>query len=701
MNIPRMYTLLLLLILAGGPLYAKLQGKARIDSLMAELPRQKEDTGKVLLLCSLSRAYSFSDPDEGIKYGQTALALAQKLNWPRGIARANSSIGTNYQNTSDYDKALEHYRIFLKINTEIGDKNGIAEGNRNIGNICFFRNDYSCALDYYLKALSLYEESGSPQDIASTNINIGAVYFSQSNYSRALEHYFKALKPSEESGNKNALAVVTGNIGNVYVRLEDYAKALEYYFKALAINKELGDRSGVASVTSNIGAIYHLQKNYAKALEHYTEALKLCVEIGYQKGVATNTKAIALEYAEQKNYVMALAAFEKAIKIAQEIGLKSEVASGLNGMGNVYLDIFNDPAAAPVSAAIPRGKPALLQKTIECQLRSLAIAKEINEPETIQPCYESLARAYKLKGDFKNALDAANNARIIQDSLFSKENNKKIAQQEMKYEFEKKEAVARVEQEKRNAIAAKELQKQKLVRNGFMGGFAVVLVFAGVFFSQRNKIKTGKKQSDELLLNILPAEVAEELKAKGAAEAKLIDEVTVLFTDIKDFTLLSQKLSPKELVAEINNCFSAFDRIMQKHHVEKIKTIGDAYMAAGGLPTPNNTHASDVVKAALEIQQYIAGYRKQKESAGQPGFELRIGIHTGPVVAGIVGIKKFAYDIWGDTVNTASRMESSGEAGKVNISGSTYELVKSEFNCEYRGKITAKGKGDIDMYFVR
>ena len=149
-------------------------------------------------------------------------------------------------------------------------------------------------------------------------------------------------------------------------------------------------------------------------------------------------------------------------------------------------------------------------------------------------------------------------------------------QQQMQYEFDKKEAAAKAEQEKKDAIALKELQKQKLVRNGFIGGFAVVLLFAGVFFTQRNKISKGKKRSDELLLNILPAEVAEELKAKGSADAKQFDEVTVMFTDFKDFTQISEKLSPAELVAEIHTCFKAFDNIIAKHNIEKIKTIGDS-----------------------------------------------------------------------------------------------------------------------------
>jgi ligand-binding sensor domain-containing protein/class 3 adenylate cyclase len=217
---------------------------------------------------------------------------------------------------------------------------------------------------------------------------------------------------------------------------------------------------------------------------------------------------------------------------------------------------------------------------------------------------------------------------------------------------------------------------------------------------QKVVVEKEKKRSDDLLLNILPQEVADELKEKGSAEARLIDEVTILFTDFKGFTQLSDKLTPKELVGEINECFSAFDHIMGKFGVEKIKTIGDAYMAAGGLPTSNTTHAIDVLNAAIDIQQYMHEQNLKKAAEGKLFFEIRIGVHSGPVVAGIVGVKKFAYDIWGDTVNTASRMESSGEVGKINISGATYELIKDKINCTYRGKIFAKGKGEIDMYFV-
>jgi len=315
--------------------------------------------------------------------------------------------------------------------------------------------------------------------------------------------------------------------------------------------------------------------------------------------------------------------------------------------------------------------------------------------EFVQSYY---ARVFFAAGMFKEAADGYKLAAQLADST-SKEKIKLLTEKEVTHNLIELANINEIN-EKKEEIAQKTIDRQILVRNIFMGGCSLLLIFSVVFFVQRNKIKKGKKMSDELLLNILPSTIAEELKSKGNAESKLIDEVTVLFTDFKGFTQLSEQFTPQELVAEINECFSAFDQIMTKHNVEKIKTIGDSYMAAGGLPTSNKTHAQDVIHAALEIQQFMAGYKKAREEAGKLFFEIRIGIHSGPVVAGIVGIRKFAYDIWGDTVNTASRMESSGEVGKVNVSESTYNLTQDVFSFTYRGKIEAKGKGEISMYFA-
>lgn len=218
---------------------------------------------------------------------------------------------------------------------------------------------------------------------------------------------------------------------------------------------------------------------------------------------------------------------------------------------------------------------------------------------------------------------------------------------------------------------------------------------------KNEQIEIERKNSEDLLLNILPASIATELKEKGKAQAKQYGEATVLFSDFINFTSIAEQLTPDELVQELDHCFKGFDFILEKYPtIEKIKTIGDAYMCASGLGE-RKTMPDDLVRAALEMQSFLEEHKQERIRIGKPYFEARIGLHTGPVVAGVVGIKKFAYDIWGDTVNIASRVEANGEANRVNISETTYRLIKYNFDCLYRGKVEAKNKGLLDMYFVQ
>ncbi len=232
--------------------------------------------------------------------------------------------------------------------------------------------------------------------------------------------------------------------------------------------------------------------------------------------------------------------------------------------------------------------------------------------------------------------------------------------------------------------------------------FFVVRYFDATAQSALRQVEEEQERTQALLLNILPEEVAEELKETGEAQAHEFASVTILFSDFKNFTEISAGMSPNDLVEELNVCFFAFDALIEKYNLEKIKTIGDAYMAASGLPHKTASRPADVVSAGLEMQEFMREHKERNHALGKPSFEMRVGIHTGPVVAGIVGATKFQYDIWGDTVNTASRMESNGEAGKVNISRATYQLVKHEpgFHFVARGDIAAKGKGELAMYFV-
>ncbi len=209
-----------------------------------------------------------------------------------------------------------------------------------------------------------------------------------------------------------------------------------------------------------------------------------------------------------------------------------------------------------------------------------------------------------------------------------------------------------------------------------------------------------KEEIESLLLNILPAETAQELRREGRAQARSYPDVTVLFADIQNFTHIAEQLSPADLVAELDTCFSRFDALMDRYQIEKIKTIGDAYLCVGGLPNPDTHEPARVVAAAIGMLGVMSQLRAERQTQGRPWFEVRIGIHTGPLVAGVVGTKKFAYDIWGDTVNIAARLEQTSEAGRINLSQATYERVKDQFACTPRGMVQAKNKGAMGMYFV-
>lgn len=220
-----------------------------------------------------------------------------------------------------------------------------------------------------------------------------------------------------------------------------------------------------------------------------------------------------------------------------------------------------------------------------------------------------------------------------------------------------------------------------------------------VLILQRN-LNIERKKSDDLLLNILPESIAEELKKTEKVVPVRHESISILFTDMAGFTKLAETMSPEDLVESLDACFRKFDELVAKHKMEKIKTIGDAYMAAGGIPKSNKTHAIDAVLCGLEMQEFMGNLEDSKLLKNEHIWELRLGIHSGPAVAGVVGSQKFVYDIWGDSVNTASRLESSGIVGQVNISQSTYDLVADFFDCSYRGKVPAKNKGEMEMYYV-
>lgn len=661
-SLPRCVATLLVLIFFTVfiPSYARLKGQAKTDSLLLELKKAKSDTNQVALLGAIANSYRGTNYHEAVRYGKQGVALAEKLSMRRGIVHINYALGNIYADHADWGNSMKCYNRALEAGGPDGDKEMTASLLNNIAATYKDLSDYPNALETNLKALKLFEEINNENGQANCHINIGGILGAQGDNEHAIEHFQKALTFYKKTGFKEGIALALNNLGDTYTYKPDYAGALKSFEDAYQIYKEQLNVNGEDMTLCNIAGIHIALANYAVALENGLHAL----------------------------------AISRTHELAEGMGYDYRVIS------EAWYGMATNDTARKHSGMHTSDKKRALQLAGRYADSAITTFTSIGALAELASVTELASKIAAESGRYKEAYHNYELFKKLNDSVFNLEKNKKITQTAMQYEFGRREAATKAEQDKKDSL-------QTNIRNSIAAGLLGTLAFSVIVYRQRNRVKKEKEnverektRSEELLLNILPGEVAEELKAKGSSAARYMDDVTVMFTDFKDFTALSEKLSPEELVSEIHTCFSAFDTIMQQHGVEKIKTVGDAYMAAGGLPTPNTTHPTDVVAAALQIQQFMQDLQQQRIAKGRPYFEVRIGIHTGPVVAGIVGIKKFQYDIWGDTVNTASRMESSGMVGKVNISETTYELVKDKFTCMYRGEVAAKGKGMMKMYFV-
>lgn len=604
------------------------------------------DTITVNQLLSQSTQRRNDDPARSLALAATAKELAEKINFPKGLAYALKNMGL--------------------VNLDQGK--------------------YLDALEFYKQSLAIFESIHFDPGIANLLGNIGVIYFNQGDNVKALECYLRSLNLAEKTGDKLRILSTVNNIGVIYgSKKETYDKALHYYLIALPICEALRNNEALGSICVNIGTIYFEWNEDAKALSYFKRAL---VAYGNSESSPNAYNAIGKLYVKQGRYDLALESHRKALAVAERLDGKLNAVQSLMGLANVYVQQSNYHAA------------------LGFYKKAEKLAVELNINNILNDLYRDMAIAYSRVAAFDQAFKYQTLYTDVRSSIYNAETDKKLTTLQFDFDLQKKQGEINL-LTKDKSLREAELKRQKLVKNAFLAG--LVLLFMIAFIIYRNykaKVRVNrildhqKEQIEHLLLNILPAEVARELQDRGHATPRSYQTVSVLFTDFKGFTSIADKLSPEELVDELNQCFMAFDDIIEKYHLEKIKTIGDSYMCAGGIPTSDDQHAYHIVKAGMEIQQYIIRNNIRREERGLLPWEVRVGIHVGAVVAGVVGRKKYAYDIWGSTVNIASRMESNGEPGQVNISAATYELVKDRFACQYRGKIYAKNVGEIDMYFI-
>ena len=640
MNYSRFLAFVLLSVMGSG---LSAQNNA-VDSLKSLISKSEEDSNKVNRLNQLSKLLIGSLPEMSMSYANDAKILSERISYKKGEALALKYIGMYYFNRGRYPEAGDFWQQSLEAYTAIKDEVGMSNMNNNLGSASYNLANYAKALEYYLVAVDFAEKTGDKLRLATAYNNVGLCYMNKpSTYDQAFIYFRKGLKVAEEIKDMPNIGSSYVNMGEIYMNMQQDSIGLVNFIKAKEAYEPIDDEN-LPYALNNIGKIYQKKKDYKTALEYHALALKKATQKNNQLFMVQSNLEIAEIYRLKNQNSLALEYYKKANEISGKITARLE----------------------------------------------------------LKRSYEGLASTFNQLSDFRSAYNNQLKSSILGDAIY-KSNTDSIR---LNYEvgLKKKEIDLLTKDKKLNE---EELRRQKLVRNALLAGFGLVSAMIFILYRDyRNKIRTNKlldqrkAEIESLLLNILPYEVAMELQSTGHATPRYYENVSVLFTDFVSFSKIAETLSPQQVIEELNEFFIAMDDIIEKYQLEKIKTIGDSYMCAGGIPTVNQTHPISIVKAGMEILEYLKIKNLHREKTGLPIWELRIGIHTGPLVAGVVGKKKYAYDIWGSTVNIASRMESNGQPGMLNISAALYEQIKENYQCSYRGKIYAKNVGEIDMYFV-
>ncbi|MDH3711485.1 MAG: tetratricopeptide repeat protein [Cyclobacteriaceae bacterium] len=564
-------------------------------------------------------------------------------------------------------------------------KNGQLEGTERLEllrNLSFNElHDPALSLKYAEELITLAQAENNDLYLYRGYIQKGNNHKLTGDLEVALEAFFKSVEAAKAATYTTGEGTAYMSIADTYSIMGNADNAESYYQRAIEMLRITNDSISLASALLNAGDAYFNSKKYEAALQNFEESGRIFKEVNYLIGTAYNLGNVGMVYAEQGKDALAEQNINEAISILEELEDYYPISVYLTYMSDIYL------------------RKEDLNTALSYAERSLELATTYGLKDQIGDANLKLSELHEQAGNSQTAYEHYKGHILFRDSVQNIETIQQMADLRTDFEVSQKQIeVDLLNQQKRN--------QRIIVIATVIALFLIGLLALGLF--RRNKyiqktnriIEQERNRSENLLRNILPEETALELKMNGKVQAKKFDSVSVLFTDFKGFTRYAENLAPEKLVESVDYYFSRFDEIMEKYQLEKIKTVGDAYMCAGGLPYPSEDHALKIVSAAVEIATFVNDSKKLI-SKDQTRFDIRIGINTGPVVAGVVGTKKFAYDIWGDTVNIASRMEANSEPGRINISEQTYGLIKGHFDCEYRGEIKVKNRGKMKMYFVK
>ncbi len=582
---------------------------------------------------------------------------------------------------------------------------------------------------FFVTALSLRCQVKSAPERSCLNVDLehsisqGEDFLDANKLDSARVWLKQAVRCSKQAGDEKSEAKSLLLLGKVEFReLSPRDTPTKLFLESLSIYSALEDSIGMAMVNLQLGLVNYEIHNFQGAIPYFQSVLNSNQTEEHLHGLAQYL--LAISYSELGYFGEAKEMFEMASnevpradslfhlqvltfkgKMYSNKGEPEEAIRLFEEAFREYSALIHQEKFTPIYAFLAKAHLQMGNHQAAIEYARYAYQHSLGRGATalyLRDAEETLHEAFYAQEKIDSAYFYLKALNALVESTMNDRVLQRLTEMSGQFEYQQKLKAQESKRQMEMALNEKKLEQERLQRNILLGGFLLVLVFAAVFYQQRKKIARERNRSESLLLNILPKNIAAELKEHGRAEAKEYENVSILFTDFVAFTQESARLNAKELVEEINACFEAFDQITTHRGIEKIKTIGDAYMAAGGLAGTNGDSAKNTVLAAIDMQDYMRKRAEEKRFKKEPFFEMRLGIHTGPVVAGIVGVKKFQYDVWGDTVNTANRLENTGQKGKVNISKATYDLVKNEpeFSFENRGKVVVKGKGEMEMWFV-
>ena len=601
--------------------------------------------------------FRHGDTTSSLAQCEEVLALAdkwrllplQRLTWNL-LGQIHTFRGSN-------DTALEYFDRVLSTAIESDRDLLSARAIGNIGIVYARLLNYPRAFEYYRQAMPLFIELGDQRMLGGTKVNIGTLYLALNRYEEALECFNGALEIFEELGERPFRLNAMTQIGVAYIKLEKYELALQHNLKLLAAFEELGSKPGIATTLTNVGVAHFLLDNYPQALEFHTKALAMNQELGQKGAVANSLANLGQVYHKLGRYINALEHLYKALELYEEIDQKDGISNCLSHIGHIYAD--------------PGFEGQDLAKAEELLLSSIATYSGTGQSMRHSKKYKYLSEVYEMQHRNTEALAYYKKYHTLEREGL----NNEALQTAEKYRQEREVA----EREKELALVKAKADAEMSV-------------------------------TTSLLHKVLPASIAHRL-IKGEKVADYFSSVSILFADIVGFTPIASKMPARKVLGFLNYVFGEFDRIVEKHGCEKIKTIGDGYMAVAGAPVTCEDHAERITRAALEMMQDIIlpdDIRASLPKSAQ--LNIRIGINIGPAFGGIVGENRFVYDLYSDAVNIAARMESHGEPGKIHVSDEFCFHLQNRIDStgedlggirfEEREEMEIKGKGKMTTYFL-